>query len=73
MSSVISTDVHELLLHLVKIKFLYSQLVNRYYAVNPLINRVKNNYLLFPLKKRFRKVKIRNRRLDNGKKKKIRC
>jgi hypothetical protein len=41
MSSVISTDVHELLLHLVKIKFMYSQLVNRYYVVHPLIKRVK--------------------------------
>jgi hypothetical protein len=54
-SSVISTDVHELLLHLVRIKGLYSQLVNRYFVVNPIVQNVKNDYLLFPIKERFNK------------------
>jgi len=33
-SSTLSVDVHELLLHLVRIKELYYQLINRYYLVN---------------------------------------
>jgi hypothetical protein len=44
-----------LLLHLVRIKGLYSQLVNRYFVVNPIVKNVKNDYLLFPIKERFNK------------------
>jgi len=33
-SSLISSDVHELLLHLIQVKDLYTQLVDRYYKVN---------------------------------------
>ena len=49
MSSIISTDLHELLLHLVKIKYLYNELINRYYNINPYINTIKNEFLLKPL------------------------
>jgi hypothetical protein len=45
-SSIFSTDLRELLLHLVRIKFLYSQLINRFYVVNPYFNYIKNNYMI---------------------------
>jgi hypothetical protein len=54
-SSVISTDVHELLLHLVRIKGLYSQLINRYFVVKPIVRKVQYDYLLFPIKEKFTK------------------
>jgi hypothetical protein len=45
-SSIFSTDLRELLLHLVRIKFLYLQLINRFYIVNPYFNYIKNNYII---------------------------
>jgi len=65
MSSIFSSDLRELLLHLVKIKSLYSQLINRFYFVKPYVNYIKNNYNIESpyksldiniLKKRKRKV-----------------
>ena len=50
MSSEISADIHELLLHLIHIKNLYNELINRYYIVNPYINNINKNYLFKPLK-----------------------
>jgi len=35
LSSDISADIHELLLHLVRIKYIYNELINRYYIVDP--------------------------------------
>jgi hypothetical protein len=54
-SSVLSTDVHELLLHLVRIKTLYSQLVNRYFVVKHIVRKVNNDYLFFPIKDKLTK------------------
>ena len=41
LSSFFSSDVHELLLHLLRIKYLYYQLLNRYYLVPSKLNRLK--------------------------------
>ena len=41
LSSFFSSDVHELLLHLLRIKYLYYQLINRYYLVPSKLNRLK--------------------------------
>jgi hypothetical protein len=69
-SSVISTDVHELLLHLVRIKTLYMQLITRYYAIHPYFNTIKNQYLLKSVNQIYkdqtfnkRKRKIKSRKL----------
>jgi len=48
-SSTLSVDVHELLLHLVRIKELYYQLINRYYLIN--------KYLFVPQKKWNKPIK----------------
>ena len=41
LSSFFSSDVHELLLHLLRLKYLYYQLLNRYYIVPSKLNRLK--------------------------------
>lgn len=41
LSSFFSSDVHELLLHLLRIKYLYYQLLNRYYLVPFKLNKLK--------------------------------
>jgi hypothetical protein len=64
-SSVLSTDVHELLLHLVRIKTLYYQLVNRYFVVKHIVRKVNNDYLFFPMKDKLTK---RYRYINNWKK-----
>jgi len=56
-SSVISTDLHELLLHLVRIKDLYTQLMNRYYIIHRGFNYIKNNYLPKSINKSERKFR----------------
>jgi hypothetical protein len=62
MSSVISTDMQELLLHLVHIKLLYGQLINRYYIVDPNLKLFKYNQLLLPKNKvENKKKKIKNK------------
>jgi hypothetical protein len=68
-SSEISADLHELLLHLVKIKYLYNELINRYYIINPYLNRFRYNYPLLPLDKiiPFSKRKISNRKISKRK------
>jgi hypothetical protein len=43
-SSILSVDVHELLLHLVRVKGLYSQLINRYYLVPKSVVIPKKKY-----------------------------
>ena len=58
MSSVISTDMHELLLHLVHIKLLYHQLVNKYYIVDSYLKLFKYNHLILPKSKIENKKKI---------------
>lgn len=57
-SSTLSVDVHELLLHLVRIKDLYSQLVNRYYLVN-------KNILAFNKEKNIKRMNINKYYLIN--------
>lgn len=44
MSSIISSDVHELLLHLLHIKSLYLQIINKYYFVDNNFINIKNYY-----------------------------
>jgi hypothetical protein len=61
-SSLVSTDVHELLLHLVRIKDLYTQLINRYYVVNSRLAKIKHNYNLIDLKERLKRKKKRYRK-----------
>jgi hypothetical protein len=41
LSSLFASDVHELLLHLLRIKHLYYQLLNRYYLVPLKLNKLK--------------------------------
>ena len=41
-----SSDVHELLLYLVRIKYLYNQLISRYYLVHSKFANLSNNWLL---------------------------
>jgi hypothetical protein len=43
LSSLFTSDVHELLLHLLRIKYLHSQLVNRYYMVPYQLANLKYN------------------------------
>jgi hypothetical protein len=45
MSSLFSSDIHELLLYLLRIKNLYFELVNRYYLVYSKFSNLKNYYL----------------------------
>jgi len=46
LSSLFSSDVHELLLYLVRIKYLYNQLISRYYLVHSKFANLSNNWLL---------------------------
>jgi len=65
-SSVFSTDLRELLLHLVKIKYIYSQLINRFYIVNPYFIYIKNNYIIkSPNKNIIRRKKRKNKFYHN--------
>jgi hypothetical protein len=64
-SSLVSTDVHELLLHLVRIKNLYTQLINRYYIVNSRLAKIKHNYNLINLKERLKWKKKKKRHRKN--------
>jgi hypothetical protein len=41
LSSFFSSDIHELLLHLLRLKYLYYQLLNRYYIVPSKLNKLK--------------------------------
>jgi hypothetical protein len=61
-SSLVSTDVHELLLHLVRIKNIYTQLINRYYVVNRKLANIKHNYNLIDLSERLKWKKKRRYR-----------
>ena len=45
MSSLLSNDIHELLLYLLRVKNLYFELVNRYYLVYSKFAKLKNYYL----------------------------
>lgn len=45
-SSLFSVDLRELLLHLIKIKHLYYQLINRYYVIETKLVNINNNYYL---------------------------
>jgi hypothetical protein len=54
-SSILSVDVHELLLHLVRVKSLYSQLINRYYLVPKSIVIPKKKFKI--PKKNWKKMK----------------
>ena len=72
LSSLFTSDVHELLLHLLRIKYLYSQLVNRYYMVPYQLANLKYNievnmnndkeyfYLQKQEKKKVQKIKKKN-------------
>ena len=44
MSSDISADLHELLLHLVRIKYIYNELINRYYVVDTKFKVIKYKF-----------------------------
>jgi hypothetical protein len=57
MSSEISTDMHELLLHLVHIKLLYQQLINKFYIVDSHLKLFKYNTLLLPDNRILKKIK----------------
>jgi hypothetical protein len=46
LSSLFSSDVHELLLYLVRIKYLYNQLINKYYFVHSKFANLKYNWFL---------------------------
>jgi hypothetical protein len=57
LSSFFSSDVHELLLHLLRIKYLYYQLLNRYYLVPSKLNRLR--YKWYKYSNQVRKGTIR--------------
>ena len=46
LSSLFSSDVHELLLYLVRVKYLYNQLISRYYLVHSKYANLNNNWLV---------------------------
>ena len=66
MSSLFSSDIHELLLYLLGIKNLYLELVNRYYLVSSKFSNLKNYYLYSKVNKpiwirKIKKLKIRKK------------
>jgi len=66
MSSLFSSDIHELLLYLLRIKNLYFELVNRYYLVSSKFSNLKNYYLYSKVNKpiwirKRKKIKIRQK------------
>jgi hypothetical protein len=76
MSSLFSSDIHELLLYILRIKNLYSELVNRYYLVYSKFANL-NYYYLFNkvnkfirLKKNIKRRKISKRFINKIRRKK---
>lgn len=47
LSSLFSSDIHELLLHLLRVKYLYTQLINRFYLVHSKLASLKYKWLLY--------------------------
>jgi hypothetical protein len=70
MSSRISRDCQELLLDLVRIKNLYSQLINKYYIVPSLLLKLKNNSFIVPAKENINQQDMFIRKIKKSKFKK---
>lgn len=61
-SSIISSDIHELLLHLLHIKNLYIQIINRYYIIDVNFLNIKNYYSFNSVKNKIKNIKMKNMR-----------
>jgi hypothetical protein len=75
LSSLFSSDLHELLLFLVRIKYLYDQLINRYYLAHSKFIKFDNNWLLqqnndFQIY--FKEYKVEDKKMERLKLKRIR-
>ena len=62
MSSLISSDIHELLLHILRIKDLYFQVINRYYIVDSNLFSLNNYYSFSSVKNNIMDLKIKDKK-----------